>query len=66
MLSDKRSIVIDAVTPTDRLSETALDAVAGGRMKLLGPEIRPDANGGGGGGQPIDIQWANHPNYLPF
>jgi hypothetical protein len=58
---------IDTVKPVDRgvLSDAALDAVAGGRIKLLRPEVGPNS-GGGAGGQPIDIQWANHPNYLPF
>ena len=60
--------MIDTVEPAGRyvLSDAALDAVAGGRMKQPGPEIPRGAAGGGAGGQPIDIQWANHPNYLPF
>ncbi len=56
--------VIDVVDPTT-LSEAALDAVVGGRMMLPGPRVG-GAPYGGAGGQPIDIQWATHPNYLPF
>jgi hypothetical protein len=61
----KRIKIIDAVNPTN-LSDAALDAVVGGRMKLPGPAPSGTPYGGAGG-QPIDIQWAQHPNYLgPF
>lgn len=62
--STKNVEVIDTVKPTDRcpLSEAALDLVAGGRMKLLGPAVN-GAPYGEGGGQPFG-EWATHPNYL--
>ena len=66
MLNDTKRIgVVDAVNPV-ALDDAALDAVVGGRMMLPGP--RPSGTpSGGGGGQPIDIQWSQHPNYLgPF
>jgi hypothetical protein len=63
MVNDtKRIRVIDATA----LDDAALDAVVGGRMKLQGP-APSGVPYGQGGGQPIDIQWAGHPNYLgPF
>jgi hypothetical protein len=68
MLYGRKSIkIIDAVNPTVRctLSDAALDMVVGGRMKLPGPNVSGTPYGGAGG-QPIDIQWAGHPNYLQF
>ena len=66
MLNDtKRIEAIDAINPA-MLDDAALDAVVGGRMKQPGPHPSGTPSGGGGG-QPIDIQWSQYPHYLgPF
>ena len=66
MLNDTKRIKVVAAINPSILNDAALELVAGGRMKL--PVVQPSGTpSGGGGGQPIDIQWSQHPNYLgPF
>jgi hypothetical protein len=54
---------IDSSDALHLVSDTELDGVAGGRMKLVGPGSTP-AQGGGAGGQSIDARWSQHPIYL--
>ena len=53
-------------TLSETLSEAELDGISGGRIKLERPERTPGTNGGGGG-EPIDARWSQHPIFLgPF
>ena len=50
-------------TLSEALSEAELDGVAGGRIKMEGPE-RPRGPNGGGGGELIEATpWNSHPPY---
>ena len=56
---------LDTTATSERLSDAALDAVVGGRMKLPGPVVA-SAPTGGGTGTTIG-EWSGFPHYLgPF
>jgi hypothetical protein len=56
---------IDTANSAERLGDTDLDAVAGGRMKLP-TAVPPAVQSGAGAGIPIG-EWSSVPHYLgPF
>jgi hypothetical protein len=56
---------MDTANPAERLSDAALDAVVGGRMKQI-TAVPPAIPSGGGAGVPIG-EWSSVPHYLgPF
>jgi hypothetical protein len=56
---------IETANSTELLSDAALDAVVGGRMKLI-TAVPPATQSGSGAGLPIG-EWSGFPHYLgPF